>query len=133
MSNHFHDQTFGRHAEGDRIFLYTEDGNISFHAFGALTAQLANALVAAGLSPSDRVAVQAEKSTTLLALSAATMRAGGVYLPLNTGYTPVELDYFISDARQAIVVVDPAATGDILPIADRTGATLFTLDANGRG
>jgi malonyl-CoA/methylmalonyl-CoA synthetase len=133
MSNHFYDQTFGRHAESDRIFLYTEDGDISFNAFAALTAQLANALVAAGLSPSDRVAVQAEKSTTLLALSAATMRAGGVYLPLNTGYTPVELDYFISDARPAIVVVDPAATGDILPIADRAGATLFTLDANGRG
>jgi malonyl-CoA/methylmalonyl-CoA synthetase len=94
MSNHFYDQTFGRHAESDRIFLYTEDGDISFNAFAALTAQLANALVAAGLSPSDRVAVQAEKSTTLLALSAATMRAGGVYLPLNTGYTPVELDYF---------------------------------------
>jgi len=133
MSNHFYDQTFGRHAESDRIFLYTEDGDISFDAFAALTSQLANALVAAGLSPGDRVAVQAEKSGTLLALGAATMRAGGVYLPLNTGYTPVELDYFISDARPAIVVVDPAATGDILPIADRAGATLFTLDANGKG
>ena len=52
---------------------------------------------------------------------------------MNTGYTPVELDYFIYDARPAIVVIDPAAIDDILPIANKAGATLFTLDANGNG
>ena len=117
MNNHFYDQTFGRHADSDRIFLHTEDGDIRFDAFTAQSAQLANALVAAGLSAGDRVAVQAEKSASLLALCAATMRAGGVYLPLNTGYTPVELDYFICDARPAIIIADPPATADIQPLA----------------
>ena len=133
MNNHFYDQTFGRHADSDRIFLHTEDGDIRFDAFTAQSAQLANALVAAGLSAGDRVAVQAEKSASLLALCAATMRAGGVYLPLNTGYTPVELDYFICDARPAIIIADPPATADIQPLADKIGATLFTLDAHSNG
>ena len=121
MSNHFYDQTFGRHAESNHIFLHTEDGDISFEVFAALSSQLANALVSAGMTAGDRVAVQAEKSASLLALCAATMRAGGVYLPLNTGYTPVELDYFISDARPAIIITDPAAMADIQPLAEAGG------------
>ena len=133
MNNHFYDQTLGKHATSDHVFLKTEDGEIRFDEFAALTAQLANALVAAGLSAGDRVAVQAEKSATLLATTAATIRAGGVYLPLNTGYTPAELDYFITDARPSIIIVDPAATTDIAPLAERIGAVLFTLDANGDG
>ena len=133
MNNHFYDQTFGRHADSDRIFLRTEDGDIRFDAFAVQSAQLANALVVAGLSAGDRVAVQAEKSASLLALCSATMRAGGVYLPLNTGYTPVELDYFICDARPAIIIADPAGKADIQPLADKIGATLFTLDAHGNG
>ena len=38
----------------------------------------------------------------------ATVRAGAVFLPLNTGYTPAEIDYFIGDATPAILVSDPA-------------------------
>lgn len=133
MSNHFYDQTFGLHTASDHIFLKTGDGDISHAAFAAMTARLSNALVAAGMSVGDRVAVQAEKSATLLAVCAATIRAGGVYLPLNTGYTPTEINYFASDARPSIIIVDPAAAADIAPLADRIGATLLTLDAAGEG
>ncbi|MBU74150.1 MAG: malonyl-CoA synthase [Rhodospirillaceae bacterium] len=133
MSNHFYDQTFGLHTASDHLFLKTEEGDISHTTFATMTARLSNALVAAGMSVGDRVAVQAEKSATLLGVCAATIRAGGVYLPLNTGYTPAEIDYFVSDARPVIIIVDPAAAADIVPLADRIGATLFTLDAAGEG
>ena len=133
MSNHFYDQTFGLHTASDHLFLKTEEGDISHATFAAMTARLSNVLVAAGMSVGDRVAVQAEKSATSLAVCAATIRAGGVYLPLNTGYTPTEIDYFVGDARPAIIIVDPATAADIAPLADRIGATLFTLDAAGEG
>ena len=133
MSNHFYDQTFGLHTASDHLFLKTEEGDISHATFAAMTARLSNALVAAGMSVGDRVAVQSEKSATLLGVCAATIRAGGVYLPLNTGYTPTEIDYFVGDARPAIIIVDPATAADIAPLADRIGATLFTLDAAGEG
>ena len=115
MSNHFYDQTFGLHMASDHLFLKTEEGDISHATFAAMTARLSNALVAACMSVGDRVAVQAEKSATLLGVCAATIRAGGVYLPLNTGYTPTEIDYFVGDARPAIIIVDPATAADIAP------------------
>ena len=133
MTNHLYDAVFGQHAESDRTFLYTADGEISFAAFAALTNRLANLLIAEGLAPGDRVAVQADKSVMLLALYAATVKAGGVYLPLNTGYTAAELDYFLGDAKPRIVVVAQTAEAQIAPIAERGGAVLLTLDADEAG
>ena len=43
-----------------------------------------------------------------LVLYLATVRAGAVYLPLNTAYTLNELDYFIGDAEPSLVVCDPS-------------------------
>ena len=61
------------------------------------------------------------------------MRAGAVYLPLNTAYTPAELDYFIGDAEPASVVCDPAQARGVAAVAARSGATVDTLDAKGKG
>ena len=97
-----------------------------------MTNRLANCLVKNGLQ-SGRVAVQADKSVTQLALYAATIKAGGVYLPLNTGYTPHELDYFVSDAKPAIVVVADGISAAITPLAAGIGATLLTLNADETG
>ena len=69
----------------------------------------------------------------LLALYAATVKAGGVYLPLNTGYTAAELDYFIGDARPAVVVVRDNAAEAITPVAERCNARLMTLNADETG
>ena len=95
------------------------------------TARLANALVALGLRPGDRVAVQVEKSATNLLLYLATVRAGAVYLPLNTAYTLAELAYFIGDAEPSLVVCDPSARDGVAGVAG--GARIETLDRAGEG
>ena len=133
MTNHLYDGVFGQHAASSKTFLYTANGEVSFAEFTALTDRLAGLLVATGLAPGDRVAVQADKSVMLLALYAATVKAGGVYLPLNTGYTAAELDYFLGDAKPRIVVTAATAATAIAPLATRGGATLFTLDADESG
>ncbi len=133
MTNHLYDSVFGKHAASSKIFLYTDAGTVSFADFTALTDRLAGLLVATGLAPGDRVAVQADKSVMLLALYAATVKAGGVYLPLNTGYTAAELDYFLGDAKPRIVVVGTIAADAIAPLAARGGAVLFTLDGDETG
>src|SRR3546814_2600335 len=46
-----------------------------------------------------RVAVQVEKSPEALLLYLATLRAGFVYLPLNTAYRESEVAYFLGDAE----------------------------------
>ena len=50
------------------------------------------------------------------------MRAGAVYLPLNTAYTLNELDYFITDAEPSLVVCDPSKAEGIGAIAAKVKA-----------
>ncbi len=95
------------------------------------SARLANTLVTLDVRPGDRVAVQVEKSATNLLLYLASVRAGAVYLPLNTAYTLAELAYFIGDAEPALVVCDPAARAAVEGVAG--GARVETLDAAGEG
>src|SRR5918998_6451494 len=93
--------------EPDKIAVETADGER--HSYAGLVAQtgrLANALVARGVKPGDRVAVQVEKSVPALALYLACARAGAVYLPLNTAYTLAELEYFVGDAEPTLIVCD---------------------------
>jgi malonyl-CoA/methylmalonyl-CoA synthetase len=77
------------------------------------------------------VAVQVEKSAANLMLYLATVRAGAVYLPLNTSYTLAELSYFISDAEPALIVCDPAARAGVESVA--AGVCVETLDVAGEG
>ena len=63
----------------------------------------------------------------------ATVRAGAVYLPLNTAYTLNELEYFIGDAEPSLVVCDPAKAEGIGAIAAKVGAKVETLGADGKG
>ena len=62
--------------------ITTPDGEtISYADLIALSGRLANVLVARGVKPGDRVAVQVEKSVPALVLYLATVRAGAVYFP----------------------------------------------------
>ncbi len=83
------------------------------------TGQIANVLVLSGVEPGDRVAVQVEKTVENLLLYLAALRAGAVYLPLNTAYTLAELDYFIGDAEPKLVVCDPAKREGLAEIAQQ--------------
>jgi malonyl-CoA/methylmalonyl-CoA synthetase len=86
-------------------FLERPNGHVDTYAdLMAHTGRLANALVARGVKPGDRVAAQVEKSPENLYLYLATVRVGAVFLPLNTAYTEAEIDYFVGDAEPSLVV-----------------------------
>jgi malonyl-CoA/methylmalonyl-CoA synthetase len=123
-------------AAGDprRLAIETLDGEkLTYADLFALAGRLANLLVARGVRPGDRVAAHVEKSIPALMLSYAAMRAGAVYLPLNSAYTLAELDYFLKDAEPALVVCDPAEREGVAAIAAAIGAQVETLDAAGQG
>ncbi len=120
--------------DGSKTAIETADGaRISYDDLIALSGQTANFMVARGVKPGDRVAAQTEKSVAALVLYLATVRAGAVFLPLNTAYTLNELDYFIGDAEPSLVVCDPSKQAGIAALADNIGARVDTLDANGKG
>ena len=77
-----------------------------------VSARMANVLVGLGVKPGDRVAVQVPKSIEAMMLYLATVRAGAVFLPLNTAYTVSEVSYFLENATPTIFVCDPERKGD---------------------
>ncbi len=93
----------------ERPFLETPRGRkLTYGDVLAGSARFAHALTGLGVAPGDRVAVQVEKSPEAVLLYLGCVRAGAVFLPLNTAYTTAELDYFIGDAEPSLVVGDPA-------------------------
>jgi malonyl-CoA/methylmalonyl-CoA synthetase len=121
-------------ADPARLAIETVDGQrISYGDLIARAGQMANLLVARGVKPGDRVAAQTEKSVPGLVLYLAAVRAGAVYLPLNTAYTLNELEYFITDAEPSLVVCDPSKADGIGAIAAKVGAKVETLGADGKG
>jgi malonyl-CoA/methylmalonyl-CoA synthetase len=134
MSSPLYDALFGIHLGKDTPFLHLPEGRvISYAAFLAMTARLAHTVTGLGLVAGDRVAVQVEKSPEMLALYAACVQAGLVFLPLNTGYTTEELRYFIEDSGAKLVICDPAKREALAAMAAGLGAALETLDAMGQG
>ena len=105
----------------------------SFADLTAAAGRMANALAALGVAPGDRIAVQVEKSPANLVLYLASLRAGAVYLPLNTAYTLAEVGYFVGDAEPALIVCDPAARAGMQALAASSGARVEALDSAGQG
>lgn len=86
-----------------------------------LSAQMANALMDLGLKPGDRVAAQVDKSPEAIMLYLGVLRAGGIYLPLNTAYTAAELGYFLGDAEPLLFVCRPSKLDEAQQVANTTG------------
>jgi len=89
----------------DKPFLrFLDAPPLSYREGFAAAGRYAHVLVRHGVKPGDRVAVQIEKSPAGLILYLACLRAGAVFLPLNTGYTPAEIAYFVQDAEPRLFV-----------------------------
>ncbi|MBV9531803.1 MAG: malonyl-CoA synthase [Bradyrhizobium sp.] len=120
--------------DSNRLAIETQEGTrITYGDLIARAGQVANVLSSRGIKPGDRVAAQTEKSVMGLVLYLATLRAGAIYLPLNTAYTLNELDYFITDAEASLVVCDPSRAQGVAALAKKVKARIETLDANGKG
>lgn len=134
MVNPLYDTLFGRHLGQQTVFLEHPDGTATCHAdFLKDAARLAHALRDRGLQPGDRLAVQVDKSPMALALYAASVQAGVVFLPLNPAYTIDELSYFIEDSGAGLVVCDPASVPALEPITQKLGARIDSLGGDGAG
>jgi malonyl-CoA/methylmalonyl-CoA synthetase len=107
-------------ADLDSACIETADGLVYrwsdlHHASG----RLAHWLDSLRLPVGARVAVQVEKSPECLMLYLATLRAGLVYLPLNTAYQRAEIEYFLADAEPDVLVCTPARQAELDPLARR--------------
>jgi malonyl-CoA/methylmalonyl-CoA synthetase len=98
------------------------------------SAMLANALRKLGVRKGDRVAVQTQKSVEAMMLYLASLRAGAVFVPLNTAYQAGEMAHFISDSKPTVVVCDASHQTWLKPLCTEYGvAHLVTLNADRTG
>lgn len=110
--------------------VFTDELVISRAAFFVLVQQSADALRRAGIGPTDRVCVQADKSLELLSVYVAAFGLGAVFVPLNTAYTPRELAYFLTDCEPALFLTDVWRRDAIAPVVPET-VLIHTLGLNG--
>ncbi|VTU19278.1 Long-chain-fatty-acid--CoA ligase [Variovorax sp. SRS16] len=122
-------------ADLDRIAVETDTGLCySWRDLDRASAMIANLLKALDLEEGARIAVQVEKSVEAMILYLATLRAGYVFLPLNTAYRSAEMSYFIGNAEPAVVVCSSANAPWLAPIATAAGTPhVFTLDGDRTG
>jgi malonyl-CoA/methylmalonyl-CoA synthetase len=119
----------------ERLFLECPSGqSLTYSALLALSGRYASALAALGAKPGSRIAAQIETSPEALLLYLGAIRAGAIFLPLNTAYTEAELAFFLADAGPEILVCDPERYHAMLPVAAKAGINMVeTLAADGSG
>ena len=119
----------------DAVAVETDNGlNYTWRDLDRASAMMANLLASLAIPLGSRVAVQVEKSVEAMVLYLATLRAGMVFLPLNTAYQSGEIEYFIGNAEPAVVVCSSKNFGWVSKIAFKAGTQhVFTLDDDRTG
>ena len=119
----------------DSVAIETDQGLMySWRDLDRATAMMANLLTSMDLPAGARIAVQVEKSVEAMMLYLATLRAGYVFLPLNTAYKSAEIEYFVQNAEPSVVVCSSANFGWISKTAFKSGTQhVFTLDDDRSG
>ena len=135
MSNHLYDAFTASVPGRTKTLIELIDGTrVSYGEMFDLIERLASHLVRSGVVPGDRVAVQVEKSWQNLALYLACVRAGAIFLPLNTAYPLVELEYFLGDAQPSFVVCRPGLEPDVRTLCGKLSkAEVESLGTKGDG
>lgn len=118
MANVLYDALVAPLSGDDTPLIFVNGETVTRAAFFAAVETSAAGLVAAGVRPGDRVCVQAAKSLDMLSVYLAAFWVGAVFVPLNTAYTPRELDHFLTDSMPALFLTDPdrvASLHEVVP------------------
>jgi malonyl-CoA/methylmalonyl-CoA synthetase len=109
-------------------------GRYTFADLETETARYARLLAGLGLRRGDRVAAQVEKSPGALFFYLGCLRAGLTYLPLNTAYRDMEVEYFLENAQPGLMVCAPERLAALRRLTDAQRVPYVrTLDAAGEG
>lgn len=134
MQNALYTEMIGKHLSNDRAFLKFQDGSVmSYRAFGDLCGRVSNAFHTSNLGPGDCVAVQAEKSPMVLAIYTACVQSGLVFLPLNTAYTPSEVEFFLKDSGARLFLCKPQWYDTYRGALGTSKLQIDSLSSNGSG
>ncbi|MEZ5938267.1 MAG: AMP-binding protein [Hyphomonadaceae bacterium] len=95
--------------EAGACFMQPGKPAVSYGELDSQAGRVAACLRARGVTPGDRVCLQAEKSVEAVMIYLGALRAGAVFVPLNSAYTASEIDYFLKDCEPKVFVTDAQA------------------------
>lgn len=105
----------------DAIALSFEGRNTTFRQFDLNTNKVANALVASGVRPGERVAYVGKNGDQYFELLFGAAKMGGVTLPIGWRLAPAEMAYIIQDGQGSLLFVGPE-------VVDQARAALSELE-----
>lgn len=136
MENHLYDAlSEARPPDSTHPFAIADDGRETTYAqFFNGAAQISESLRELGVEPRQRVALLVPKSVASLQAYLGIVRAGGVLVPLNPGYTSDEVRYFLEDASPELLVCDAERLGELETVARSAGVhSVAALERDGSG
>ncbi|MEO0820268.1 MAG: amino acid adenylation domain-containing protein [Pseudomonadota bacterium] len=95
-------------AEPGRIAAVAADGAMDYATLTARATALAEALVAAGVGPGDRVAVCLERGLALPVALLAVWKAGAAYVPIDPAHPQERIAHILEDAAPAAAIAGEA-------------------------
>ena len=94
---------------------------------------MASHLKTLGLEKGDRLVLQIEKSHHVFTIYGACVQLGIIFIPLNTNYTAVEVEYFIKDSECKSFITTTKMLKDLVSQDKKVSCKIETIDADYTG
>ena len=104
----------------EHTFMYFKDRYFSYKEASRLFEVMASALMANGVKPGDRVASMLLNTPQHLIAAFGTMKAGGIYVPLNPFYNEDELVHTLTTVDAEVIVVWDLLYASVKKVQPRT-------------
>jgi len=89
----------------DKVFLYFEDQRITYQDFNLTVNRVANAFKRMGVGKGERVAIMLPNSPAFLYTWMGLSKIGAVEVPINIGFTDVEVKYILQHSEASGIVI----------------------------
>ncbi len=103
---------------GERIFIRSDAGDVSYRAIDSLANRFAQGLAGLGIGPGHTVLAMLPNVVEFVALWIALAKLGAIQVPVNTAYRGASLIHVINDSEAATMIVD---TGFLDRVAEVAG------------
>ena len=121
--------------QGSKIFLSFSDKNneLTYDEFLNEIKCTASRLKTLGLEKGDRLVLQIEKSHHVFTIYGACVQLGVIFIPLNTSYTAIEVEYFLNDSECKSFITTTKMLKDLESQDKKVSCKIETIDADYSG
>jgi len=115
-----------------KLATLCRDSALTYAELHGLTNRLANSLTTLGVGPGDRVAVMLPNGPDFIVAYYATLRLGGIVVPINTLLREAEVCYELQDSEAKVLIVWEGVAEEAMRAFARAPACRYCLVAGER-